>query len=129
MAARRQPFTIVTKSSLVERDIDLLAPFAANRLVGVYVTVTTLDADLARRWEPRAAAPWRRLAEMRSDHGRVRLSDPRLFSRMTDQGPWAELIRLRFELATRRLGLARRLPGLRIDLFRRGGDTRQLGLF
>lgn len=65
MAARRQPFAIVTKSSLVERDIDLLAPLAADRLVSVYVTVTTLDADLARHWEPRAAAPWRRLQTMR----------------------------------------------------------------
>ena len=65
MSARRQPFTIVTKSSLIERDIDLLAPLARDGLVGVYVTVTTLDPDLARHWEPRAAAPWRRLQTIR----------------------------------------------------------------
>ncbi|HTT07974.1 MAG TPA: PA0069 family radical SAM protein [Gammaproteobacteria bacterium] len=55
------PFTIITKSALVERDIDLLAPLAARRLVEVYVSVTTLDRQLARRMEPRATAPQRRI--------------------------------------------------------------------
>ena len=57
----RHPFGLITKSSGVERDIDLLAPLAERRLVAVYVTLTTLDAELARRLEPRAAAPHRRL--------------------------------------------------------------------
>ncbi|MCO5108364.1 MAG: PA0069 family radical SAM protein [Burkholderiaceae bacterium] len=207
MAARRQPFTIVTKSALVERDVDLLAPLAREGLVGVYVTVTTLDPDLARHWEPRAAAPWRRLqtirrlseagipvgvslapiapflnepeiervlaasaeagarmafyqvlrlpwelrelfvqwlgvhypdrarrvlrrlAEMRGGEGEARLNDPRFFSRMTGQGAWAQLIRLRFDLAVRRHGLDRHRLELRTDLFRRPADERQLGLF
>jgi DNA repair photolyase len=55
------PLTIVTKSSLVERDIDLLAPMAEKNLVSVYVSITTLDRELARRMDPRAAAPQRRL--------------------------------------------------------------------
>lgn len=55
------PFALVTKSSGVERDIDLIAPMAAKGLAAVYVTITTLDADLARKLEPRAAAPHRRL--------------------------------------------------------------------
>jgi DNA repair photolyase len=60
------PVTIVTKSALVERDIDLLSPMAAKRLARVFVSVTTLDGGLARRMEPRAAAPHRRLATIRA---------------------------------------------------------------
>jgi DNA repair photolyase len=60
------PMAVVTKGSGIERDIDLLAPMAARRQAGVYVSVTTLDADLARRMEPRAAAPWRRLRTIRT---------------------------------------------------------------
>jgi DNA repair photolyase len=55
------PVGIVTKSNLVTRDLDLLGPMAAKRLVKVYVSVTTLDRDLARRMEPRAPTPERRL--------------------------------------------------------------------
>jgi DNA repair photolyase len=55
------PFSLVTKSSGVERDLDLIAPMAARGLVGVYVSVTSLDPALARILEPRAAAPHRRL--------------------------------------------------------------------
>ena len=61
MQETRHPFSLVTKSSGVERDIDLIAPMAADRLAAVYVTVTTLDGELARKLEPRAAAPDRRL--------------------------------------------------------------------
>jgi DNA repair photolyase len=55
------PMSLVTKSSGVERDIDLLARLAKRKLVAVYVTITTLDTKLARILEPRAAAPHRRL--------------------------------------------------------------------
>lgn len=55
------PLTIVTKSALVERDLDLLGPMAAKGLVQVSVSVTTLDHALARRLEPRATAPRRRI--------------------------------------------------------------------
>ncbi len=55
------PVSVVTKSSLVLRDIDLLASMAARRQASVFISITTLDADLARRMEPRAAAPHRRL--------------------------------------------------------------------
>jgi len=61
MAACSQPFSLVTKSSGVERDLDLVAPMAARGLVAVYVSVTSLDPALARVLEPRAAAPHRRL--------------------------------------------------------------------
>ena len=57
----RHPFSIITKSSLVERDIDLIAPMARDGLAAVYLSITTLDASLARVMEPRAASPLRRL--------------------------------------------------------------------
>jgi DNA repair photolyase len=61
LAAHQHPVTIVSKSSLVERDIDLLAPMAALGLAQVFISVTSLDRVLSRRMEPRAAAPQRRL--------------------------------------------------------------------
>ena len=62
----RHPFALVSKSSLVERDLDLIAPMAAQNLAAVYITVTTLDGELARKLEPRAAAPHRRLRTIRT---------------------------------------------------------------
>ncbi|MDP2004660.1 MAG: PA0069 family radical SAM protein [Rubrivivax sp.] len=61
LAEARHPFSIITKSGLVERDIDLIAPMSAQRMAAVYVSITTLDAELARKLEPRAASPQRRL--------------------------------------------------------------------
>ena len=60
------PVGLITKSSLIERDIDLLAPMAAKNLVVAAVTITTLDSDLARKLEPRAATPSRRLRTIRT---------------------------------------------------------------
>ena len=61
LAEAKHPFTLVTKSALVERDLDLIAPMAAQGLVSIWLTITTLDRQVARRLEPRAAAPERRL--------------------------------------------------------------------
>lgn len=71
LAEANHPFALVTKSSGVERDLDLIAPAAQKGLAAVYVTITTLDADLARKLEPRAAAPHRRLRILRTlaEHG------------------------------------------------------------
>jgi DNA repair photolyase len=66
LSAANHPLAIVTKGSGVERDIDLLAPMGAQNLAAVYVTITTLDARLARILEPRAAAPHRRLRTIRT---------------------------------------------------------------
>ena len=66
LAEARHPFSVVTKSSGIERDIDLIAPMAAQGLVSVYLSVTTLDNDLARILEPRAAAPARRLRTIKA---------------------------------------------------------------
>ena len=61
LARTTPPVGIVTKSALVLRDLDLLAPMAEKGLVKVALSITTLDADLARRLEPRASSPERRL--------------------------------------------------------------------
>lgn len=57
----RQPIGIVTKNALVTRDLDLLAELAEHRAVSVALTLTTLDAGLTRRMEPRTNTPDQRL--------------------------------------------------------------------
>lgn len=190
MAEARHPFSIVTKSANVVRDLDLLAPMAADGLVTVHFSVTTLDPRLSARMEPRAAAPHARLRAMRTlaeagvpvgvlvapvvpaitDHeleailgaareagaasaGYVLLRLPHELKtlwrewlelhyperaahvmslvqqlhggqdydstfgrRMRGQGPFADLLRMRFGRAHRALGFGR-LPPLRCDLF------------
>src|SRR5437764_10780465 len=59
------PVGIVTKSALILRDLDILARLAERNLVKVALSVTTLDAKLARTMEPRAATPGRRLEALR----------------------------------------------------------------
>jgi DNA repair photolyase len=204
LADFNHPVWITTRGTLIERDIDLIGAMAAKGLASVSVSVTTLDISLARKMEPRAPAPARRLAMIRAlvaagipvrvqvsplipaltDHeleavleaaaeagashatsiplrlplevaelfrswieatfpdraakvmGRVRELhggrdyDPAFGIRMTGQGIWSELIRRRLDLSRKRLGLARGLPELRIDLFAappKTGD--QLSLF
>ncbi len=61
LAECRHPVTLVTKSALVERDLDLLSELARDGLVQAAVSLPSLDAELARRMEPRAASPRRRL--------------------------------------------------------------------
>jgi DNA repair photolyase len=63
------PFSVISKSGLILRDLDLLAPMAERNLVRVAISITTLDRKLARSMEPRAATPERRLDAVR------RLSD------------------------------------------------------
>ncbi len=200
----RHPVGIVTKSSLVLRDLDLLAPMARQNLAAVFLSITTLDRELARTMEPRAAAPQRRLETIkalsdagvpagvlaspmipglndkelesileaaaaagartagyillrlphevkeifsewlathyplkaghvlslvRQTHG-GRLYDIEFGTRMKGNGPYAELLRRRFETASRRLGLLKRDLDLDVTQFRvppRAGD--QPGLF
>jgi DNA repair photolyase len=61
LAATGHPVTIITKGTLVLRDLDLLASLAQRQLVRVWISLTTLDAGLKRTLEPRAAAPAARL--------------------------------------------------------------------
>jgi DNA repair photolyase len=179
LAACRHPVAVTTKSALVLRDLGLLAEMAEQRLVAVNASITTLEPELARRLEPRAAGPGRRLEVVRAlaqagipvgvlvapvipalnDHEleqilaaakaagasraetlllrlpleikelfqdwlaahyparaeRVlslirqcrdgRLNDASFGTRMSGTGPYADLLRQRFALASRRLGL------------------------
>ena len=61
LAECRHPVTIVTKSALVVRDLDLLQDLARDRLVSVMVSITSLDNDIKRTLEPRTASPQARL--------------------------------------------------------------------
>ena len=62
----RHPYGLITKSALIERDIDLIAPMAEKGLACAAITLTTLDREIARTLEPRAAAPARRLRAIRT---------------------------------------------------------------
>src|SRR5687767_9815991 len=193
LAEAHHPVTIVTKGALIVRDIDVLSRLAAERLVKVFVSVTTLDDELKRRMEPRAASPRARLAAIGklaaagiptgvmyapvvpavNDHeleavleaaaaagartagyvllrlpgevkdlfyewlelhypdrarkvrGRIRElrggrdNDPRFGHRMRGQGPWAELLKRRFDASCRKTGLgSHREAPLTTELFR-----------
>jgi DNA repair photolyase len=59
------PFSIISKSGLILRDLDLIAPMAAKNLVRVAISITTLDRKLARSMEPRAATPEKRIEALR----------------------------------------------------------------
>lgn len=66
LSAHNHPVSLLTKSTLIQRDIDLLAPMAEKGLTRVGVSITTLDRKLARKMEPRAATPERRLGTVRA---------------------------------------------------------------
>ncbi|MEO9865281.1 MAG: PA0069 family radical SAM protein [Yoonia sp.] len=191
LSAFNHPVAIVTKGTLIERDIDILAPMAAKGLLRVGISVTTLDNATSRAMEPRVPLPAVRLRTIRrltdagipvramvspvvpalTDHeleaivtacaeaGAVAASsivlrlprevaglfrdwvtetypdranrimsrvrelhggkdyDPAFGTRMNGQGEWAALMKQRFRLITRKLGLDRDLPKLRSDLF------------
>ena len=200
MLQTRHPVAVITKGTLVLRDLELLQELAAMNLARVTVSLTTLDPELKRTLEPRAASPQARLrvistlaragvpvsvlaapmipavndAELeqlmaaaaeagatRAGYVLLRLphevkdlfrawlqqylplraehvmslvqqarggrdNDPRFGLRMRGTGPWAEMLRARFELARKRLGLnAERSPELDTDRFcppRSGGQ-------
>ncbi|MEW9918787.1 PA0069 family radical SAM protein [Marimonas sp. MJW-29] len=186
------PTAIVTKGSLIERDIDILARMARRGLIRVGISVTTLDAKLSRLMEPRAPSPARRLqtirrlaeagipvrvmaspmipaltdpelekileagrdagarhaswimlrlplevsplvqewlaahfpdrasrivSRLREMHGGKEY-DSRWHRRMRGEGPYAEMIARRFDIAMKRLGLATAATPMRSDLFR-----------
>ena len=74
LAAFNHPVGIVTKSALVLRDLDVLVPMAKKGLVQVHLSLTTLDRGLARRMEPRAATPAKRLAAIGAMMSRSRVT-------------------------------------------------------
>ena len=202
LARCRHPVAIVTKSAAVLRDLDLLTPMARDGLARVFISITTLDPELARRMEPRAAAPHRRLEAVRAlqeagvpvgvmvapiipgltddaieanleaasaagagqaayvllrlpheikdlfeswldTHEPLkaerilalirqcrggRINDSAFGRRMRGEGPYAQMIARRFEVALKRFGLGGERPSLRTDLFEPPTPGRQLRL-
>lgn len=204
MLETRHPVMITTKSSLIIRDLDLLAELAKLGLVKVALSMTSMDHKLSRKMEPRASSPARRLEAIRllseagvpvavfaspmipaindmelerildaaKAQGAVSASmillrlpgevrdvfrewllrhfpdrvrhvlalvrdtrggkdyDSRWGTRMTGEGPYATLLRQRFDKARERYGLDAKLPGLRNDLFIAPRlEERQMSLF
>ncbi|WP_371168778.1 PA0069 family radical SAM protein [Aliiroseovarius sp. 2305UL8-7] len=204
LARFQHPVTIVTKGTLIERDIDILSDMAAAGLARVGISITTLDAQVSRRMEPRVPGPKRRLKMIErlsragipvramvapvvpglTDHelealltasneagaqaagyillrlpgeiadlfqdwleehfpdradrvmGRMRQMrggadyQNEFGTRMVGQGQFASLLKHRYQITLKRLGLAHELPDLRCDLFcvpPKAGD--QLSLF
>lgn len=64
----RHPVSLITKSALIQRDLDILVPMAQQQLVSVYVSITSLDNKLSSKLEPRAAAPHARLDTVQALH-------------------------------------------------------------
>ncbi len=64
-ADARQPMSLITKNALILRDLELLRDMAADHLIHVNVSITTLDAELARSMEPRTSTPAARLRAVR----------------------------------------------------------------
>jgi len=115
------PVAIVTKGALIERDIDILAPMAAAGLAAVGVSVTTLDPEIARKMEPRAPAPARRLAAIRrlAEAGiPVRVMASPMIPALTDHEMEAILETGRDAGATTASMIPLRLPREVADLFR-----------
>lgn len=67
-AEYRHPVSLITKSALIQRDLDILVPMAKQHLVSVYVSITSLDNRLSSKLEPRAAAPHTRLDTVKALH-------------------------------------------------------------
>ncbi|HBS33662.1 MAG TPA: radical SAM protein, partial [Parvularcula sp.] len=66
LAKYNHPVSLLTKSALIARDVDLLAPMAEARIVRAMLSITTLDPKLARTMEPRASTPKRRFAAVQA---------------------------------------------------------------
>ncbi len=120
LAECNHPVTIITKSALIERDIDILAPMAGKGLAAAALSVTTLERTVARAMEPRAAAPARRLAAIRSlaEAGiPVRVTVAPVVPGITDHEMEAILEAARDAGASLASWILLRLPGEVKDLF------------
>ena len=117
----RHPCTVVTKSAMVERDLDLLGELAGRQLVAVMVSVTSLDNRLSAKLEPRASAPLRRLRAIRtlSEAGvPVSVLVSPLIPMVTDMDLEEILVQARAAGATRASYALLRLPHEVAGLFR-----------
>jgi DNA repair photolyase len=121
LAAFRHPVWITTRGTTIERDIDLIAPLAGQGLASVSISVTTLDASLARKMEPRAPSPARRLQIIRrlAEAGiPVRIQVSPLIPALTDHELEAVMEAGRDAGATAANSIPLRLPLEVAELFR-----------
>jgi DNA repair photolyase len=121
LAEARHPCTVITKSAMVERDLDLLEPMARDGLVAVLVSVTSLDNRLSAKLEPRASAPHRRLQAIRklSEAGvPVGVLVSPVIPRLTDEDLEEVLARARAAGARQASYAIVRLPHEVAELFR-----------
>jgi DNA repair photolyase len=121
LQAFRHPVWITTRGTTVERDIDLIAPMAAEGLAAVSISVTTLDEGLARKMEPRAPSPQRRLQMIRRLAGAgipVRIQVSPLIPALTDHELEAVMQAGRDAGAAYANSIPLRLPLEVADLFR-----------
>lgn len=126
LAAFNHPVMITTKGALVTRDLDILGPMAARGLAAVNVSVTTLDRDLCRLLEPRAAPPRVRLDAIRQLAGAgipVTVMAAPMIPALTDHELEAILAAARDAGASAAVTLLLRLPGEVADLFRQWLET------
>jgi DNA repair photolyase len=116
----RNPLGLITKNSLIMRDIDLLADLARRRLVGVCISITTLDPEIAHAMEPRASTPARRLDAIRALAAAqipVGVNVAPIVPGLTDEEVPAILKAAREAGATRAGWIMMRLPGAVNPLF------------
>lgn len=121
LAAFNHPVTITTKGALVTRDLDILAPMAARRLAAVNISVTTLDRDLCRKLEPRAATPAARLAAIGALSAAgvpVTVMAAPMIPALNDHELEAILAAARHAGAVSAAAILLRLPGEVVELFR-----------
>ena len=117
----RHPVSVTTRGALIERDLDILGPMAAEGLVAVGISVTTLDPALCRAMEPRAPGPKRRLRTIRrlAEAGvPVRVAASPLIPALTDHELEAILEAAAEAGATSASSIPLRLPGEVAPLFR-----------
>lgn len=120
LAEFRNPVAIVTKNAMVTRDLDLLAELQRHHAVAVYLSITTLDAELCRSMEPRTSQPQRRLAALRqlADAGvRCGVMVAPIIPGLTDHEIPAILEAAAAAGATSAGRVVLRLPGAVADLF------------
>jgi len=121
LAAHNHPVAITTKGTLIERDIDILAPMAAAGLVRVGLSVTTLDPAVSRAMEPRVPAPARRIATIRTLSAAgipVRVMIAPVVPALTDHETEAILTAAKEAGAVAASQIVLRLPREVADLFR-----------
>ena len=146
LAECRHPVVLITKNHLITRDVDLLAELARHSATAAYISITTLDPELARKLEPRASytvvrlpfavkdvfRAWldqhfpgmrdKILSRIEETQGRT-LSNSEFGKRLKGMGVWSEQIAAMFKVSIKRAGMLHRRPEVSAEAFRRPRDA------